>query len=327
LARARGRIQRNVASLIESRLGQEQASAQAKSFRQRHREAVKAAKDHGLPTMFKVGPALSAVFLDPPFRLEPAAGRAASAVAALQANAALGGKSLVVLGPSGIGKTRLLREALVSLPSSGTLTPVFVPAALVGWTAGGAVMDWTAIPGVSAEDFRHLEALAREGKLAIFLDGLDENPALLETSVPGVAAFWSVLSRNRCFITCRTKFYQQHFIGSAAGRLLGDPLGELTLLDWPVEKAQSLYRKIAAQDVPEGSSLRCLEHLTRLAPGELAKKMRGFELTALSAWAYALIFASHPGGRFPDNEYAVWDGLFDMFTQWERGHNPSFPRL
>jgi len=318
---ARGHIQRAMAAAVASRLAEPDGPGDFAAFRQRQKEEALACASNPLQAFHQIRPLMESIFLEPPFRLDQAALPGKTAVEAIARNAGDSkGRSLMILGPSGIGKSRLLARSFAGC-APDSLVPVFLPAARIG--LGQRLIDWDSLPGATPGLAAKLEALANDGKFILFLDGLDENPGLLDSNNPAVPAFWALAARNRCIITCRTKYYQQHFLSSPADRIFKGSLREMHLLEWSPAHIQRLYSRIAASSAAQG--LRAVEHLARLSPQALAEKMGALRPTGLSAWAYALFFASHPGGKFPANEYEILDYLADLLVRWERGRNPGFP--
>lgn len=322
LEKATGRVQRAFGALILKGAGDGGPRAMADCLARQREETVRLARE-SLRLFEELAPISGHVFIDAPFRA-PAAAKAATAVATVLAEASSPGHgSLLIVGPSGVGKSTLAGEAfrrLQAAPGAGWSHPLFVPAASLLFTASGEV-DWERVPGVPAGLGMRLDGLYKEGRLLLFLDGLDENLRLMDLSNPAVWSFWGMASRNRCVITCRDRFYNYRFLCSPVERIFGGALKTMTLPLWGPGEAKALYAAIAARgkDAPRSRALvDGLGHLSRLSPEVLKDRMASFQVTGLTAWNFAIYFALHNGGKFPRNEFEILDYFVDQTLRWEK---------
>ncbi len=326
LAASTGHVQRALGAAIERRLEAAAAPAadEAELLRLQSAELPVLAAN---PLQFLpgLGPAMRAIFIDPPCKtlIGPApSGGALNAV--LQAAASSKPRALLIAGPAGAGKTALLCRAYQEF-SKGTRgagpLPILLPAARLRLREGALTIDWEHLPGVPAGMGEALEARARAGGASLFIDGIDENPAALDGSDPAAMAFWGLAARNRCIITCRSKYFQRQFLNSPVHRLLAPRLDAIGLLDWSPALTQSLWRRLAASD---GGRWRVLAPLTRMNPRVLGERLADVRLGGLCAWAFAVFFARHQG-RFPRSSYELLDDAVELLVRWERGRTPGFP--
>lgn len=322
LDKATGRVQRAFGALILKGAGDGGPKAMAESLALQRQEVLRLAREPLRP-FADLAPITDTVFIDPPFRAAHQA-KGSTAVGSILAEvSAPGPGSLLIVGPSGVGKSTLVGEAfrrLQAAPAAGWSHPVFVPASSLSFGPTGEV-EWERLPGVTAGLGTRLDGLFKEGRLLVFLDGLDENLRLMDLSVPAVWAFWGMASRNRCVITCRDRFYNYRFLCSPVERIFGGTMKTMTLPLWGPHEARALYAAIAerGRSVPRAKTLiEGLDHLSRLTPEVLRDKMASFQVTGLTAWNFALYFALHNGGKFPRNEFEILDYFVDQVLRWEK---------
>ena len=320
---APGRVQRSFGKLISSGTGGGGPQAMGRCL-ELQRAAVLRLAHEPLKLFADLAPLPGSIFIDPPFRLDGAAHKAGSAVQTVLAEAASPtGGSLLIVGPSGIGKSTLVGEAfqrLQSSPRAGWSHPLFAPASDLQFGPSGEV-EWEKLPGVPAGLGPRLDALFKEGRLFLFLDGLDENLKLLDLSNPAAWSFWGMASRNRCVLTCRDRFYNLRFACSPVERIFGGALKIMNLPPWGAAEAKALYGGIAerGQGAPKARALvEGLNHLSRLPPDFLREKMASFQITGLTAWSFAVYFALHNKGKFPRNEYEILEYFVDQTLRWEK---------
>ena len=128
---APGRVQRSFGKLIGSGTGGGGPQALGQCL-DRQREAVARRANEPLKLFSDLAPLPGGVFIDPPFRWGEAPGKGGALQAVLAEAASPSGGSMMVIGPSGIGKSTLAGEAfrrLQSAPNAGWSHPLFVPAA------------------------------------------------------------------------------------------------------------------------------------------------------------------------------------------------------
>lgn len=320
---APGRVQRSFGKLIASGTGGGGPQAMGQCV-DRQREAVARRANEPLKLFSDLAPLPGSVFIDPPFRWGDAPGKGGALQAVLSEAASPSGGSMIVVGPSGIGKSTLAGEAfrrLQSAPGAGWSHPLFVPASDVQFGPSGEV-EWEKLPGVPAGLGGRLETLFKEGRLLLILDGLDENLRLQDLSNPAAWSFWGMASRNRCILTCRDRFYNYRFAFSPVERIFGGGLKIMSLPAWGPAEAKALFGGIAerGQGAPKARSLvEGLTHLSRLPPDFLREKMASFQITGLTAWNFAVYFALHNKGKFPRNEYEILEYFVEQTLRWEKG--------
>lgn len=266
----------------------------------------------------RLGALLEVSYVEPPYRLSDSRAVPAAATDALVRRLrAEPPAALFVLGPSGSGKSALLARVFRALGAPALLLPArrVLPRA--------SSLAWELLPGVGREHGEHLEALLQDGRLVLVIDGLDENPGLLNLDEPAAAAFWSAAARNRCLLSCRDAFYRRQVADSALQRLL-PRRAELELLDWSPARMRELFAR-AAERAEERSPYRALSHLARLRDCELRERLAGMKPTAFTAWAYAACFAETPGGRFPANQQELLGYALRLIASWEVGRLRSGP--
>lgn len=324
LDRAPGRVQRAFGTLIRSRQADGGPQALSECLVRQRDEVVRTAREP-LRLFSALAPISGNVFIDPPYRFEGGAAKARGALEAVLSETAAAGKgTLLILGPSGIGKSTLAGEAFRRLrlaPAASWSHPLFVPASDFVFTLSGEV-DWERVPGVPVGLGARLDALFKEGRLLFFLDGLDENVRLMDLSNPAIWSFWGMASRNRCIVTCRDRFYNLRFSCSPVERIFGGGLKVMHLPYWGAAQAKALYGAISEMGrgaLQARALVDGLGHLSRLSPETLREKMASFQLTGLTAWNFAIFFALHNGGKFPRNEYEILDYFVDQSLRWEKG--------
>ena len=106
-------------------------------------------------------------------------------------------------------------------------------------------VEWEKAPGVPSGLGLRLEALFKEGRLLLILDGLDENLKLLDMSIPAAWSFWGMASRNRCILTCRDRFYSARFAFSPAERIFGGGLKIMSLPPWGGGRGESSFSAVS----------------------------------------------------------------------------------
>lgn len=316
-----GRVQRAVAALLGRRLSAQGALDPFEALYERQAAGWALSARRSLQSLPGVGPLTGDVFIPPPFRLEGAA-RARSALDAVVSCAREAGRpSLAVLGPSGVGKSTLLLQGFRSLKPLAPRgpVPVHLCAFRLRFHAGGPFMPWEeAVPGGVGGLGERLDALLAGGRLVLFLDGLDENPRLLDCADDAVWSFWTQAARNRCLIACRDGYFLRHLHRSPIHRLFDGALASLHLLPWTPAHAAQLYGRVAsAPAVSAGGALpAAAAQLVRMPPDALRGRLGSIRLTGLSAWGYALFFARR--GRLPRNEFEILDHLNGLLVDWER---------
>lgn len=323
LDRAPGRVQRAFGQMIRARTADGGPAALARCLDLQRGEVVRSAREP-LRLFSELAALSGTVFIDPPYRLDAGAAKPRGAAAAvLDWTASPGAGTLLVVGPSGIGKSTLAGEVfrrLAHAPSASWSHPLFVPASEVSFDAAGTV-QWERLPGVPAGLGARLDGLFREGRLLLFLDGLDENVRLMDLGDPAAWAFWGLASRNRCVVTCRDRFYHLRFACSPVERIFGGGLRVLHLPYWGPGEAKALYAAISesARGAANGRPLvEGLGHLSRLESKILQRKMAAFQITGLTAWNFAIYFALHNGGKFARTEYEILDFFVNQALRWEK---------
>lgn len=321
---ASGRVQRAFGRMIADGLADGGPGALGECLARQRGEVVRLAREP-LRLFAELAPLSGSVFIDPPFRSISGPAKTRNAVEEILAEVSSpGGRSVLVYGPSGVGKSTLSGEVfrrLQAAPGAGWSHPIFVPAATVRQAQSGGV-DWEAVPGVPAGLGGRFETLFKEGRLLIFLDGLDENLRLTDLSDPAVWSFWGMASRNRCVLTCRDRFYNYRFVCSPIERIFAGTLRVLELPCWTPKEAKALYAAIMERGrgvAPARRIVDGLGHLSRLAPEVLQEKMASFSITGLSAWNFAIYFTLHNGGKFPRNEYEILEYFVEQALRWEKG--------
>ncbi len=320
---APGRVQRSFGKLIGSGTGGGGPQAMGLCV-ERQREAVARFAHEPLKLFSELAPLPGSVFIDPPFRMGETPGKGGALQVVLTEAASPSGGSMLIVGPSGIGKSTLAGEVfrrLQAAPGAGWSHPLFVPAADIQFGPTGEV-EWEKLPGVPAGLGLRLEVLFKEGRLLLILDGLDENIKLLDMSIPAAWSFWGMASRNRCILTCRDRFYSARFAFSPAERIFGGGLKIMSLPPWGAAEAKALFGGIAerGQGAPKARALvEGLSHLSRLSPDFLRDKMASFQITGLTAWNFAVYFALHNKGKFPRNEYEILEYFVEQTLRWEKG--------
>jgi len=251
---APGRVQRSFGKLIGQGTGGGGPQAMGQCV-ERQREAVARLAHEPLKLFSELAPLPGSVFIDPPFRLGGTAGKGGALQVVLAEAASVAGGSLMIVGPSGIGKSTLAGEVfrrLQAAPGAGWSHPLFVPASDLQFGPSGEV-DWEKLPGVPAGLGARLDTLFKEGRLLLILDGLDENLRLLDLSIPAAWSFWGMASRNRCILTCRDRFYNYRFAFSPVERIFGGGLKVMNLPAWGPAEAKALFGGIAERAEGQGA--------------------------------------------------------------------------
>ena len=241
---APGRVQRSFGKLIGSGTGGGGPQAMGLCV-ERQREAVARLAHEPLKLFSELAPLPGSVFIDPPFRMGETPGKGGALQVVLAEAASPSGGSMLIVGPSGIGKSTLAGEVFrrfQASPGEGWSHPLFVPAADIQFGPTGEV-EWEKLPGVPSGLGLRLEALFKEGRLLLILDGLDENLKLLDMSIPAAWSFWGMASRNRCILTCRDRFYSARFAFSPAERIFGGGLKIMSLPPWGGGRGESSFRR------------------------------------------------------------------------------------
>lgn len=308
LAAQVGPVQRGIARLISER-GRNNLLSECLT-----RQVGELSLPHGpfrnLPGIAQLA---GSIFIDPPFELNHAKTPPNSRAVDLM-ESEIGkedGKSWMVIGASGVGKSTLLREVfkrIAKIPSNKH--PVFIPAQTLRFHEMS--IRWADIPGIFPEAGERLEAMSRDGRLLIVLDGIDENLGLFELNNPSCWAFWGIASRNQVVMSCRDRVHLEQFLFSPIERIFNGNLKTMALKSWGLEETRKLYEKISEKG-------RNISALISLPDQALAEKLSSFNVGGLTAWAYAVDAALDPSGRLPRNEYEALDRILKHTLQWEKG--------
>ncbi len=308
LAAQVGPVQRGLARLMSERGRNDLLSECLK------RQVAEFSAPHGpfrnLPGIAQLA---GSIFIDPPFELNHAKTPPNSRAIDLM-EVEIGkedGKSWMVIGASGVGKSSLLREIFKNVAKYPfDKRPIFIPAQTLRFHETS--IRWADIPGISPEAGERLEAMSRDGRLLIVLDGIDENLGLFELDNPSCWAFWGIASRNQIIMSCRDRVHLEKFQFSPIERIFNGDLATMTLKSWGFKESRELYGKIAEKS-------KSISALVSLPDQVLAEKLSQFSVGGLTAWAYAVDVAMNPSGKLPRNEYEALDLMVGHILRWERG--------
>jgi hypothetical protein len=240
------------------------------------------------------------------------AGSAGSLIS--QIGAVLPGSGLI-LGESGSGKTALLYALMRGWdrlgPKAAAHTPVYVSAKHLHFEWGRFDIPWAALPGVEANMVERLEAAFEEGRLALLIDGINENPACTDFTNPAVQSFWKTASRNCCVITTLPRFYESHVKVSPLRSFFAPGLATVTLGTWGPALYRALFERLAAGLRRSGSpQLGMLAgNLDRLSVEDWQRASPLLRLTPLTGLACANYFVSNQGERLPKDEYELMEHM------------------
>ncbi|MFC1522224.1 NACHT domain-containing protein [Elusimicrobiota bacterium] len=326
-ANKRSLIRCQMGNMIQERLNQNRCKGNELNIFAENQKGELVSRSVNLSCLFPKLPAFNNAFIEPPFLANGQEIKNLSAINEIsRCLTSPIAKPVIVIGPSGVGKTTLLYRAFSSLkPISlfgSELYPVFIPSTAIHLNGDKSGITWEALPGAANGVSAQLKDLFDEGRLILFIDALDENPGIVDISSPSAWAFWGMLSRNRCVLSARDHFYQRFIHNTSIERVFNVPPVILELTDWSPAHAKELYRKIASESKvkEQPGSIKAVEHLGNLSPSNLREVMGNIKFTALSVWIYGIFFAySGSHGRFARNDYDLLSYVVPLMLEWEKG--------
>ncbi len=221
----------------------------------------------------------------------------------------------LILGESGSGKTALLYSLLRNWDRLGAKTsahtPVYVSAKHLHFEWGRFDIPWAALPGVEANMVERLEAAFEEGRLALLIDGINENPSGTDFTNPAVQSFWKTAARNCCVITTLPRFYESHVKVSPLRSFFAAGLSPVTLGTWGPALYRALFERLAAGLRRSGSpQLGMLAgNLDKISIEDWQRASPLLRLTPLTGLACANFFVHHQGERLPKDEYELMEHM------------------
>lgn len=239
-------------------------------------------------------------------------------------------RQILFMGETSIGKTTLFYRSLMEIEALGSRNhwfkfyPVYVPASHISVKGSKGVICWESLPCGDPFFADRLEALFRDGKLLLMLDGLERNPALFDFSNPATFSFWNLASRNRLILACSPRFYETHVRESPLRKLLFSTMEILPLSPWKPEDFKAFYEKLSSSAKNHGN-IALADQFRRLSVrfDDYIQRNSLIRMTPLTAWALAKCYLDH-SGIFPENEYQLLDLIIGSAVNHEVSQGSGF---
>ncbi len=244
----------------------------------------------------------------------PSPGHAQGATLFSSAAGALPG-CLLVTGEGGSGKTTLLYTLLSRWNALGRKlggrTPVYLPAKHLHFEWGRFSATWEGIPGVEPYMAERLAEAFEDGRLVLFIDGINENPACTDFTNPAVQAFWRTAAKNSCVITMLPGYYHANLKIGPLETIFRGKLKRLEVPAWETPQYRALFENLSiAAGGSRHSSLPGLAgYLNKLSVEDWQKSSNLIRFTPLTGLACANFFASNQAMRLPKNEYELMEHM------------------
>lgn len=264
-------------------------------------------------------------------------------VEALSALAGMLPSSVVITGDNGSGKTTLLYTVIARWegPAGGARgaagspakklpghAPFYLPARHLRFDWTSFEINWSALPGVEPSLAERLQTAFDHGRLVLLIDGVDENPDVLDFANPSVQAFWKAAARNVCVLASLPGFDESHLKPGPFASMFEGGLGRLHLPPWSEADYKKLFHNISGATASRaGAPLKeVVAYLGRLSGTDWHRQASLLRFTPLTGLALANYFASHHGDRLPRNEYELLEHTMDYHLRHEKvkGRSPTF---
>lgn len=329
MASKRGRAQRTLGLYLSTKLnGCADPDAPLKTFAKRQIGEV---SSHYFPeARFIPGFNLESFWISPPYAMYSAAPADFKNLKDLSETIAdlsfkILSKSVLLVGQAGAGKTAALFRVFSKTikhyqDKKIDIFPVFVPATSLRFSKDNPYICWDSLPGAPSLCPERLETLMREGKLFLFIDGLDEKIESARFENPSVAEFWRLMGKNRCLISCRDRFLAAHIKTRCLQQAFSNHLSIIELLEWSGSHIQEFYLKLEKRFKTIGleEERKMMGRLGALREAELEQRLHN-RRTAWSVWLYALNCLNSKREPNSQNEYELLDFMVTKILDWETG--------
>ncbi|MBI2069570.1 MAG: hypothetical protein HYT79_03130 [Elusimicrobia bacterium] len=225
----------------------------------------------------------------------------------------------LLMGDASAGKTAVLYRLLSRWNELGLWNKeaLYLNAKSLKFDWSGSAPFWAGQPGVERAMGERLEALLKQGRLTLFIDGVHENPGCLDFFNPGVRLFWQLARKNFVVLTMTPAFLETFKKRGTIDELTRGPFWQSEIPAWDIAAYRAFLRRIIQAS---GKSKDFILHeaqsrLSRLPAEQIVEKTRVRRITPLAVLAMAN-FVMAKEGRIPQSEYE----FLDFMSSYLMGH-------
>ncbi|MBI4370294.1 MAG: NACHT domain-containing protein [Elusimicrobia bacterium] len=237
---------------------------------------------------------------------------------------------LFIQGQAGSGKTMLLRRVWEKLAEEYRLgdmkkTPLLIPATTIKKDFQGRFsIVWDVVGVIDRGIYNQLEELFNSRRLILLIDGLEDNPALVDWSDAAVVRFWTTALKNSCAISIRSDFRRTDMKSSVLEQWHQAEVLELE--PWSLGATQAFFHQTAVELKNQGSlqAAACLEHLSRLNTVALEQFLAPIPKNALAVSLVVAAAAFWRQGQLPRNGFELASFVIEAMIAWETAKVGSY---